>query len=125
MNTTYQMYSDIEVSSEVIAATPHRQIQLLINKCMSQIQQSKQFIFNKNIQKKHKSISNALDIINYLRGCLNFSDPSVKPLSDSLDSLYAFLEMSLLKASLNNDVTYLDQAEVVLNNVKEGWDGIA
>lgn len=125
MNVNHQLYSDIEVSSEVMGASNHKQIQLLLDKCLQQIRASKQNILAKNIKKKIRSIESAKDIVNYLRGCLNFEDEQAKDLSTLLDSVYDFLDRSLRFAALRNDVEYLDQADLVLSNIKEGWDGIA
>ncbi len=124
MHTPHQLYSEIEISTEVLGASRHKQIQMLLEKCMQQIQHSKSHMKDKNIQKKHKSISNALDIVNYLRACLNHTDPQARELAELLGALYSFLEKSLLKASVHNSADYLDQAEAVLKNIKEGWDGI-
>lgn len=125
MNATTELYSDIELTTEVMTASSHRLIQMLIDKCLQQVRLAKTFITEKDIHKKHKAISKAADIINYLRTCLNFDDEKARDLSNLLDSIYIFIEKSLLEASLKNDVWYLDQSETVLTILKSGWDGIS
>lgn len=125
MQSTPQLYSDIELTSEISTASDHRLIQLLLDKCLQHIRLSKIYIVEKDITKKYHAINKAKDIVVYLRSCLNFENENAKELADLLDSLYQFLEISMLKAALKNDVTYLEQAEAVLFNIKSGWDGIA
>lgn len=120
-----KLYSEVEVSSEVLTASAHRQVQMLMEKCLREIKEAKTAIKDANIQKKNKSITNAADIVNYLRVCLNFQDQHTKALAEQLDSLYAFMTKNFLQATLYQDQTYLDQAQTVLQNIKEGWDGIA
>jgi flagellar protein FliS len=86
---------------------------------------SRNHILAQDYQSKRYNISKAADIVNYLRTCLNFEDKQAADLVTLLDSLYVFLEKSLLQATLKNETQYLDQAEKVLSIVKSGWDGIA
>jgi flagellar secretion chaperone FliS len=124
MTTSYQMYSSIEMDTEVMSASGHRLIQLLLDKSVHEIQSAKMAIQKHDLPKKHAAIARAQDIINYLRACLDFKD-ATNDLAGLLDSIYAFLEKSLLLATLKDDIEFLNQAELVLSNIKEGWDGIA
>ena len=125
MNNLSQLYRDIEIDTEVMAASPHRLIQMMINKCLQQVQLAKLFILNKDVKQKQRVIANANAIVDYLRLCLNVEDEKSKALALQLDSLYNFLEKSLIYASLEHNVEYSDMACLVLSNIKEGWDGIA
>lgn len=125
MEAKHQVYSDIELSTEISTASGHRLIQMLFDACLQQIRMGKVYIAEKNIQKKYASLSMAKDIVIYLRACLNFEDAEAKELCALLDSLYNFLEKNILQAALQNDVSFLDEAETVLSNIKSGWDGIA
>ena len=125
MNSTSQLYSDIELTTEVMTASNHRLIQMLFDKCLQHIYLSRNHILAQDYQSKRYNISKAADIVNYLRTCLNFEDKQAADLVTLLDSLYVFLEKSLLQATLKNETQYLDQAEKVLSIVKSGWDGIA
>ncbi|MEO8400422.1 MAG: flagellar export chaperone FliS [Gammaproteobacteria bacterium] len=125
MNNPNQIYTDIELDTEVMTASNHRLIQMLIDKCLQHIQLAKAHIVNKDIKKKHHAISKAADIINYLRTCLNVEEQQTKELAVLLESIYNHLEKSLLQATLKNDIEYLDHAHAVLSNIKSGWDQIA
>lgn len=124
MNNVSQ-YRDIEIDTEVMTASPHRLIQMLVDKCLQQIQLAKMFILNKDIKQKHQVIAKANAIVDYLRLCLNVEDEKAQALSMQLSTLYTFLEKNLLYATLEHNIDYLDQAYLVLSNIKEGWDGIA
>jgi len=124
MSHSSQVYSEIEVSSEALTASRHRLVQMLLEKCLQQIESAKKAILNNDIQKRHHTISKSTEIISYLRICLNFQDKQAKEMVQLLDSLYEFLEKNLLYATLKSDVVYLDQAREVLQNIKTGWDGV-
>ena len=126
MNTTTpEVYQDIELTTEVMNASEHRLIQMLMVKCLQKIRLAKTYITKENLKQKHKAINHAADIIAYLRTCLNFEDPTAIEMSKLLDSIYEYLAKSLLAATLKNDVQYLELAEKALANIKLGWDGIA
>src|SRR5579883_2896907 len=124
MNNNYQVYSDIELSTEVMAASSHRLVQLLLEKCLQQIYITKVAITEKQYNQKHKSIARIRDILNYLRECLNLNDEQTRAMSTLLDSLYVYIEKNIIKAALENDTQYLDQSYELLSTIKAGWDGI-
>lgn len=122
---THELYREIEASSEVLAASQHRQVQLLLEKCLQHMLNAKNAIQKTEYANKHYAISRATNILTYLRMCLNFQDPSALELSSQLDALYVFISKSLVTASLKNDARHIDQATDVLKMVKDGWDNIA
>lgn len=124
MSNATQVYADIGIDTEVMAASPHRLIQLLLEKCQQQIQAAKVHITNNDVKQKHRTIASASDVVNYLRLCLNFEEKKSYELAKQLDELYMFLEKSLLQATLQDNADYLDKAGIVLNNLREGWNGI-
>ncbi len=124
MNAAYHAYNDIELSTDVMTASSHRLIQILINKCLQNMELAKIYIEKKDVIKKCQSISKAMYIINYLRACLNFKDKTTYELSTLLDSIYKFIEKELLDANMYNDFDHLNQAISLLTTIKSGWDGI-
>lgn len=125
MGNPQKIYSDIELTTEVMSASKHRLIQLLYEKCLQQMSFAKNAIIDKDVKRKHQTIAKASDIVNYLRVCLNFKDERARDLATLLDSNYVFVEKCLLKATLKNDVESLDQAHMIISTIKSGWDGIA
>ena len=124
MNNMLKSYSDIELDTEVLTASNHRLIQMLLNKCLQHIEQCKSAILSKDTLRKAQSISKSLDIIEYLRVCLNHQDPRTENLSKLLDSLYAYLQRQIAEANQRNDLQSLDLAAKILLDIKSGWDGI-
>lgn len=118
-------YSDIEISTDVLTASSHRLIQLMLDKCAQHIELTKTYIMVNDISKKAHSISKALDIVEYLRLCLNHDDEKAKELSALLDSLYAYMQENLMQANVTNNIKFLDEAKKVLMEIKSGWDGIS
>ncbi|MDR3476565.1 MAG: flagellar export chaperone FliS [Gammaproteobacteria bacterium] len=124
MITSYKEYSNIELSTEIMSASGHRQIQLLIDKCLQHLQAAKIYIQEKQLTKKHEAIAKALDILIYMRSILNFKDQEAVALSTLLNTIYAASEKSVTLANLKNDVSYLDHVETALSQIKSGWDTI-
>lgn len=124
MNQSYQVYQDIGLSTEVMSASPHRLIQFLFEKGLSQIQEAKKAILNKDAKKKQTAISGAMRVIVCLRECLNMQDQHVLEFSKQLDTTYELIGKNLLFATLYENAEYLDLADTALSNVKSGWDGI-
>ena len=119
------MYSDIELDTEVMGASPHRLVQMLIDKCLQRIQLAKTAIENKDIKQRHYAISKASETVDYLRLCLNFEDEKARELSQQLDNVYVILQTCLLHATLENNIAYLNTGIIVISNIKEAWDKIA
>lgn len=123
--TTSQMYRDIELSTEVEMASKHRQIQMLFERCLREMQFAKAAIISNDMPRRHKAIARASDIMNYLRVCLNFKNEKTLEMSKLLDINYMYVEKCLLAATLKNDAEAIDRAHDVLATIKSGWDGIA
>lgn len=118
-------YEDIELTTEVMTASNHKLIELLINKCLQEMNLAQMYIEANDNQKKLKSISKSMDIIGYLRMCLKFDDKKAHEMATLLDAIYDYLERTLLQANITNDTKFLDEAKKILSNIKEGWDGIS
>ena len=122
--SSHKEYSNIELSTEVLTATPHKQVELLLDKCLQHIHTAKRYISEKQMTQKHEAISKALDILTYLRSILNFKDKEATELSNTLSVIYASSEKNLAMANLKNDASFLDHVITVLTEIKTGWDGI-
>ncbi len=125
MTNANQAYQEIEISTEVMTASGHRLIQLLLERCLQNIEFIKNYMNAKDMNGKSQTIMKTLDIVEYLRLCLNHTDAKTKELSALLDSLYAYLQNNLRQANMTNDIAHLESAKSVLLDIKAGWDGIA
>ena len=124
MSKSHLAYHEIGVSTEIQSATPHRLVQMLFERCLTHLNLSKAAIQEKNYSMKMHSIAKANDIIRYLRDCLQREASEAKKMVQMFDETYDFIEISLIRASLENDIKPINQSIQVLTNIKDGWDGI-
>lgn len=114
-----EIYSNIGAFSEVLGASGHRQIQMLLDKLLVRVHQASLAIDNNDVSKKCTSLSAANDIVVYLRDCLNFS--ADKALATRLDKIYAHLEKQLFTANASNSKPPLENCSEIINNLKTWW----
>jgi len=110
------------IESEVLSASPHRIIQMLLNGALEKIATAKGCIQRQDSVGKLRQISWAINIINGLRASLDAEKGG--DISANLDSLYEYICNKLHEASMENNVQYLDEVTELLSEVKAGWDGI-
>ena len=116
-------YQRLENSSNVESASPHRLIQMLMERALAKIGVARQHMERGETQEKGNSISDAISIINGLQASLNHS--ANKQLSENFDALYAYMMRRLLEANLHDDPAILKEVGHLLGELKEAWDAIA
>ena len=116
-------YQQLENSSNVASASPHRLIQMLMERALAKIGVARNHMEHGETHKKGNCISDAISIINGLQASLNHS--ADKRLSENFDALYAYMMRRLLEANLHNDPAILDEVSHLLGELKEAWDAIA
>ncbi|MEO1201589.1 MAG: flagellar export chaperone FliS [Pseudomonadota bacterium] len=116
-------YQSMDTSGRIESASPHRLIQLMMERALSKIGLARSQIRDGKIQEKGGSIGDAISIINGLQASLNHSaDPR---LSENFDALYAYMMQRLLEANLSNDDDALRETADLLRELKDAWDAIA
>jgi flagellar protein FliS len=116
-------YAKINFESEVLGASPHRLIAILFEGALRDINNAKVAIQNRQIAAKGVAIGRAISIIgDGLNGSLNMEAGG--ELAQNLHRLYDYMGLRLVEANLKNDIGILDEVTSLLNEVKEGWDGI-
>lgn len=118
-----ETYSDIGAYSEVLGASQYRQIQLLLEKAVTELKIAIIALEEKNIAKKCESISKANDIVLYLRECLDFS--ADKSLATRLDGIYGHVIKLLFKANAKNNPEALAESLTVMTNVNSWWNHVS
>jgi len=86
------------------------------------LQQSKDYIRDKDFIKKAEKIKKTLDIVNELQANLDL-DKGGK-IAKSLDSLYTYLTNRILLADIQKNLTIFDECINILSELKSGWEGI-
>jgi len=118
-----KQYRKMDVQHEVETATPHRLIQLLMERVVTKIAVARGYMERKAISEKGVHIGDAISIINGLQASLNHKPNS--RLSGNFDALYDYMSRRLLEANIANDPAILDEVSGLMREVKEAWDAIA
>lgn len=113
-------YARVGVESGVMSASPHKLIVMLFDGAVAAIRAARIHIEAGNTAEKGKAISKALDIVNNgLAAALDAEQGG--EVAGNLASLYDYIARQLLAANLRNDVTKLDEAERLLNDIASAW----
>lgn len=118
-----QRYREIDTHSSIESASPHRLIQLLMERALAKIGMAKGHMQRGETGDKGRNVGDAIDIINGLQASLNHKAGT--RLSENFDALYAYMMRRLLEANLRNDARMLDEVSGLLSEIKEAWDAIA
>lgn len=118
-----QAYQQLDLSSKIDAASPHRLIQLMMERALSKIGLARTQMQAGRIEEKGRNITDAISIINGLQASLNHT--ADERLSENFDALYAYMMRRLLEANLQNDDGKLEEVAGLLAELKEAWDAIA
>lgn len=116
-------YQKIGTQSSAEFASPHRLIQMLLDGALEKMVIARSHMGRNNIQGKGENINWAIRIIGGLQASLNKDKGG--EIAETLSSLYNYIVTLLSEANLTNEIAKLDEAISIINNIKEGWDGIS
>ena len=116
-------YQQLETQSNIEAASPHRLIQLMMERALAKIGVARGHMQRGEVGEKGSSIGDAISIINGLQASLNHKADDT--MSANFDALYAYMMRRLLEANLQDDAEILDEVSGLLQELKEAWDAIA
>ena len=117
-----KQYQQVNITSEVLDADPHRLIQMLMEGALTRLVQSKGAIERKDMETKAALLGRVIDIIQTLQSSLDHNTGG--DISTNLDSLYDYMVHRIIEATSRNDITIIDEVMRLLVEVKSGWDGI-
>ncbi len=118
-----KQYQSVNTSAQLVDASPHRLIQMLMQGGLDRIAQAKGAMEREAFAEKGVLIGKAINIIGGLRDAL---DQDVGgDLAANLDRLYEYMTMRLFEASRHNDVEKLNEVGKLLGEIKLAWDQIA
>lgn len=118
-----RQYQTVNRNAQVLEASPHRLIQMLMEGGLERIAQARGALERGQVALKGELIGKAVAIIGGLREALN--PEAGGEYAANLDSLYEYMMRRLTEANRHSDVERLDEVSGLLRKVKEGWDGIA
>jgi len=118
-----EQYQKIDTQSNIATATPHRLIQLMMERALAKIGVARAHMEREEVGEKGSHIGDAISIINGLQASLNHkADPKM---SANFDALYSYMMRRLLEANLRDETEILDEVSGLLSELKEAWDAIA
>ena len=117
-----QEYRQVNLRHAVESATPHRLVQLMMERVLAKIAIARGHLERNAVAEKGKHIGDAISIINGLQVSLNHKADSA--LSGNFDALYDYMSRRLLEANLRNDDAILQEIAGLMRQVKEAWDAI-
>ncbi len=125
MNATsaLKQYQTVDTHAQVMEASPHRLIQMLMEGGMSRLAQARGAMERNQTALKGELISKTIAIIGGLREGLDLQQGG--EVATNLDRLYEYMVRRLIEANLQNEPEIIDEVAGLLRNIKTGWDGIA
>ena len=118
-----RQYQQLDTESNIEAATPHRLIQLMMERALAKIGVARGHMQREETAEKGSNIGDAISIINGLQASLNHK--ADEKMAANFDALYAYMMRRLLEANLRDEVEILDEVSGLLQELKEAWDAIA
>lgn len=113
LNNPYQAYQQNSVST----ASPGELTLMLYNGCLKFIKQARQAIQQKNTQEKNLNLQKAQRIIQELMITLN---PEAA-VSESMMSMYDYINRRLVEANISNDLAILTEVEEYVTEFRDTW----
>ena len=115
-------YRGVHLEADVAAASPHRLIQLLMQRLLARLGQAGKELQAEHLGAKGELIGDAIAIIDCLRTSLNFDAGA--EVAENLERLYDFMIRELLFANMENDAARIAGVSRLVGEIKEAWDGI-
>lgn len=117
-------YRDVNASTAVEGATPHKLVSLLFLTIASEIAAARGAIARQDIAEKGRAISHAVRIIE--EGLLAPLDMTAGgALAENLRNLYEYLVHRLTIANLQTSDAVLAECSRLVDVLREGWDAIS
>ncbi len=115
-------YAQVSAQETITTASPHRLVQMLMEGAIERINFAQAKIQQNNFSEKGRFITKAIDIINGLRGSLNFEKGG--EIAEDFERLYEFMVRRLIEANRDNDSSGLAEVSNLLKEIKDAWDGV-
>ena len=123
MNNGLAQYQQVNTTSGVEGASPHRLIQMLMEGALQRMAEAKGAMQRGDLAAKGETLGKAITIVSGLQASLNQEVGG--ELAANLNNLYDYMQQRLVEANVNNDQEPVDEAAQLLKTIKSGWDGIA
>ncbi len=115
-------YRKIQSQSVVTDATPHMLIAMLFRGALDNIAVARGAIERGDGRLKGEKIGRTIDIVDNLRSSLDMSAGG--EIAQNLKDLYSYLEARLLRANVENNAQFLEEAASLLGEIQQGWNAV-
>lgn len=115
-------YQEMNTQHQVASASPHRLVQLLMERTLAKIALAGSHMKRNDISEKGSLIGDAINIITGLQASLNHKEDA--RLAENFNALYDYMTRRLLEANFRNDPDILAEVAGLMREIKEAWDAI-
>lgn len=128
MNAYAAQYKQTGLSSEVLEASPHRLVTLMLAGAIARLQLAEQCLSRGDtglaeITRKARAISEAGAIIGGLSSGLDLEAGG--EIARSLEALYDYMQRTLVEANAGNDAAKVREVADLLREIESAWSAIA
>jgi len=118
----YQQNIGAYQRSDVLTADPMALVLICYNAAISNLKIAKARYLDKQYEAKAIATNKALDIISELLSGLNFEKGG--DIAKNLDAIYRYLLNRIHHGDVNRDLSPLDEAITILEELREAWNTI-
>jgi len=115
-------YAAVHTETVLDDASPHKLIQMLMSGFLMRVNAAKGAISRGDFQEKSVQISKAVAIVGGLIDGVDAEKGG--DIAANLMSLYEYINSRLFQASAQNNTEILDEVQVLMREIKQGWDAI-
>lgn len=112
-------YQTIGITAELMDATPHRLVQMLLNGALDKIAAAKGALERNDIAEKGRFITWSITIVNGLKASLDVERGG--EIAANLESLYDYMTRQLIAANIENDLDKLLEVSSLLSEIRDAW----
>lgn len=117
----FSSYQQVDLDAQAAAANPHQLVLMLIDGLLDELTRIKGHIDAKRFAEKGKGINKCMNILMGLDSALDMTNGG--EIAANLHDLYEFAQLELFNASLKNDISRIENVELIMGNIREGWEG--
>jgi flagellar protein FliS len=119
----YSQYKELDLASQTASASAHQLVLILYGGLMDELVRARGHIEHRRFERKVQSINKCIDILNALTSALDFEVGG--EVVFNLASLYDYCVYRLYEASAAMSVQDVNDVMHILNNLRQGWEGLA